>query len=144
VRLIEVDVVGLQPGERCVDRLVDVLGDRPLSFGPPGPVAPKTLVRLSRRSAAKASPRIVSARPFAYVFAVSNVVMPASSGAGGRLIRLDLPAMRDPVAVADRGHFQAAVAEKAKLHWSSFVLVVVCSGVSWSRQVPFQGGTRRC
>ena len=69
VRLVQVDVVGLQPAQRAVDRLHDVLaGQARRRCGPSGPVGQYTLVKISsdsRRSPFSASPSTVSAAVFA-------------------------------------------------------------------------------
>ena len=65
VRLVEVDVVGLESGQGTVDGLKDVFtGESDIVVSPWGPVGPKTLVKISRdwrRSPVSASPRTVSA-----------------------------------------------------------------------------------
>ena len=84
VGLVEVDVVGLQPPQRAVDRLHDVLAATARGRCGPGPVGQKTLVKISspsRRCPASARPRTASARVPAYTSAVSKVVMPRSRAA---------------------------------------------------------------
>lgn len=49
MRLAEVDVVGLQPGRRGVDRVEDVLAGQATSLWPFGPVGPNTFVKISQR-----------------------------------------------------------------------------------------------
>jgi hypothetical protein len=64
VRLVEVDVVGLQPLRDALQLSTMCLRDRPRSFGP-SPVGQYTFVNSSidsRRTPLRASPRTVSAR----------------------------------------------------------------------------------
>jgi hypothetical protein len=46
VRLVEIDVVGLEPPQRVLDASMMCWRERPVSFGP-GPIGPMTLVAMS-------------------------------------------------------------------------------------------------
>ena len=122
VRLVEVDVVGLQPLQRGVAGLDDVLAGQTalVRAGTGRPVdLREQLVGLAplRPSA----PRRARSRPCvpAYTSAVSNVVMPTLEGlahAGRGLLGLHLRAVGQPVAVADLADLQAAAPQAPVLH----------------------------
>ena len=82
VALVEVDVVGLQPLQRAVDLLEDLLAREPAVARPHREVdLRRQHVRVARVVAAGSRPTRVSAAPVPYTLAVSKSVIPASNAA---------------------------------------------------------------
>ena len=122
VRLVQVDVVGLQPAQRAVRGLHDVLAGQAAVVGA-RPGRPEDLgadldaTRGARRAApGRAPPRPGSRRRRPRC---RSVVMPSSSAAATHAraaVLLDLRSVGDPVAVGDLADLQAAAAEMTMFH----------------------------
>ena len=123
VRLVEVDVVGLQPAaaSRSTASMM-CLRDSPRSLWPLGPVGPKTLVKISSDSRRSPLQRLAEHRLGLGVGVDVGGVEGGDAGvqrrphAGRGLLVLHLGAVGQPVAVRDFGDLEAGVAEISKVH----------------------------
>src|SRR6266542_2392656 len=121
VCLVDVDVVGLQPAQRAVDRLHDVLARQSPVVGSwsGGPVdLGQDLQPLAPPSGQRAAQHRLRTRVGVDVGGVERGDPEVERGAhaGGRGILFHLRTVRDPVAVRDLADHQARAAEVSKLH----------------------------
>src|SRR4051812_46518320 len=121
MRLVEVDVVGLQALQRPVDRLEDVLARQPAvvrtGAGRPEHLG-EDLEALTPFALQCATEHRLRLRAGVDVSGVESrdAVVERGAHARERLLLLDLAAVRDPVAVGNLADEQAAPAEVSMLH----------------------------
>ena len=121
MRLVQVDVVGLQPAQRAVDRLHDVLAGqaavvaagagRPVDLGED--LQPLAALALQRPAEDRLGP---GAGVDVGGVEGGDAEVEGGADAGGGGVLLDLGAVGDPVAVRDLADEQAGPAEMTKLH----------------------------
>src|SRR3954451_5382386 len=121
MRLVEVDVVGLQPLQRAVDRLEDVLARQPavVRAGPGRPEhLGEDLETLPPFALQRATEHRLGLGAGVDVSGVegSDAVVEGGAHAGEGLLLLDLAAVGEPVAVGDLADEKTAATKVSMLH----------------------------